>query len=346
MGRDGSAETHAEAPANPPPAAAPIAFGPVPSRRFGRSLGVNNIPSKHCSYSCVYCQVGRTTSLELERRTFRPPSEVIRAVERRVAGCRGTGQAIDYLTFVPDGEPTLDARLGEEIRGMERLGIPIAVITNGALLWRHDLRVDLGAADAVSVKVDAVHERPWRRICRPAPALDLAVVLDGIRRFADERRGCLFTETMLVRGLNDDPASLQAVACFLEPLAPDVAYLAVPTRPPAEPDVRAPDDDTVVAAYELLSARLRRVELLTGEAEGCFGRTDDPVEDLLGILAVHPMPEPAARRYLEENGASAASVEALLASGRITRVQHRGRAFLVGSPRSARPCDPRPAARW
>jgi wyosine [tRNA(Phe)-imidazoG37] synthetase (radical SAM superfamily) len=343
MDRGGRGKADAEERADPPGPGG-IAFGPVPSRRFGRSLGVNNIPPKHCSYSCVYCQVGRTRSPELDRRSFHPPGQVTAAVERRVAGCRASGQAIDYLTFVPDGEPTLDLHLGEEIRGLDALGIPVAVITNGALLWRPDVRGDLAGADVVSVKVDAVRERPWRRVCRPSAALDLPSVLAGIQRFAAERRGALFTETMLVRGLNDDPAGLEAVAAFLETLAPDVAYLAVPTRPPVEPEVRAPSEAAVVAAYERLASRLRRVELLTGDAEGSFGRAGDPVEDLLGILAVHPLPEPVARRYLEDNGGAPSGVEALLASRRIARVEHVGRVFLVRGFRSARADDPpRPA---
>jgi wyosine [tRNA(Phe)-imidazoG37] synthetase (radical SAM superfamily) len=317
-----------------------IAFGPVPSRRLGRSLGVNNIPPKHCSYSCVYCQVGRTTSLEVDRKTFHPPAEVVSAVERRVADCRASGQGIDYVTFVPDGEPTLDLHLGEEIRALRPLGIPVAVITNGSLLWRPDVRADLDGADVVSVKVDGADERPWRRVSRPSRALRLRVVLDGVRGFAKDYRGRLLTETMLVRGLNDDRGTVEGIARLLETLRPAVAYLAVPTRPPAESDVRPPGEGAVVAAYELLAARLPRVELLTGDEEGGFGRTGEPAEDLLGILAVHPMQEEAARHYLEEAGVGSAVLDALLAGGRVVRVRHRGRLFLargLGPPRSDRP---------
>jgi wyosine [tRNA(Phe)-imidazoG37] synthetase (radical SAM superfamily) len=261
---------------------------------------------------------------------------VVAAVERRVAECRKSGQRIDYITFVPDGEPTLDLHLGEEILALKPLGIPVAVITNGSLLWRSDVRADLEKAEAVSVKVDAVNEPTWRRICRPSRVLALTVVLDGLRRFASAYRGRLLTETMLVRGLNDHAAGVDGVARFLEGLGPEIAYLAVPTRPPAESDAGSPDEQAVVAAYQRLSARLPRVELLTGEEEGRFGHTGDPAEDLLGILAVHPMPEETARRYLEEAGAGLPALEALLASGRVVRVQHRGRTFLargLGWPR-------------
>ena len=121
-----------------------VTFGPVPSRRLGRSLGVSNLGAgKSCSYSCVYCQLGGTKGRQLRRRLFEAPESVYDAVAERVAACRASGQGIDHITFVPEGEPTLDVNLGETIRGVRRLGIPVAVITNGSLLWRPDVRADL-----------------------------------------------------------------------------------------------------------------------------------------------------------------------------------------------------------
>jgi wyosine [tRNA(Phe)-imidazoG37] synthetase (radical SAM superfamily) len=136
-----------------------IAFGPVPSRRLGRSLGINNIPPKVCTYACVYCQVGRTTEMTIGRRTFYDPDEVLQDVQEKISKSDEAGEPIDYLTFVPDGEPTLDTNLGREIDLLTPLGIPIAVITNNSLLSRQDVRDDLVGADWVSLKVDAVGER-------------------------------------------------------------------------------------------------------------------------------------------------------------------------------------------
>jgi len=107
-----------------------LTFGPVPSRRLGQSLGINNIPPKICSYSCVYCQVGRTLHMQAERKAFYKPEEILKAVERKVKDAKNKGEGIDYLTFVPDGEPTLDINLGKEIELLKQLGIKIAVITN------------------------------------------------------------------------------------------------------------------------------------------------------------------------------------------------------------------------
>jgi len=124
-----------------------IAFGPVPSRRLGRSLGVNNIPPKVCTYSCVYCQVGRTIRMQVERRVFYGPEEILQAARDKVERARESGEPIDYLTFVPDGEPTLDVNLGREIELLRSLGIKIAVITNASLIWREDVREALMKAD-------------------------------------------------------------------------------------------------------------------------------------------------------------------------------------------------------
>ena len=131
-----------------------LAFGPVPSRRLGRSLGVNNIPPKTCSYSCVYCQLGPTDGRNTGRIALYPVEDIVNAVRTSVRNVRAAGGKIDYITFVPDGEPTLDINLGIEIGNLRDLGIKIAVITNASLLWRKDVRDDLSRADWVSVKVD------------------------------------------------------------------------------------------------------------------------------------------------------------------------------------------------
>jgi wyosine [tRNA(Phe)-imidazoG37] synthetase (radical SAM superfamily) len=124
-----------------------MTFGPVPSRRLGRSLGINNIPHKTCTYSCVYCQVGRTRRFQLERAEFYEPEAIAREVRKRTAKLRELGEGIDYLTFVPDGEPTLDLNLASTIELLKPLGIRVAVITNGSLLGREDVRATLMGAD-------------------------------------------------------------------------------------------------------------------------------------------------------------------------------------------------------
>jgi len=312
----------------PHPAPA-IAFGPVPSRRLGQSLGINNVPPKACSYSCVYCQVGPTRVQEIAPRTFRPPRELIAAVAERVHALHEQGSPIDYLTFVPDGEPTLDRHLGEEIEGLRPLGVPIAVISNGSLAWREDVRDALGRADWVSLKVDAVAEELWRRVNRPAASLGIDQVLDGMLRFAADFRGELASETMLVRGLNDADEAIDATAAFLARLRPQTAYIAVPTRPPAEPWVAPAGEDAVNRAYQRFAAVLPRVELLTGFEGTGFATTGDPVEDLLAVCAVHPMREDAALALLARGGCDRAALDRLVAEGRLRPVRYEGHSFYV-----------------
>jgi len=146
-----------------------LAFGPVPSRRLGQSLGINNIPPKSCSYSCVYCQVGPTVKTATAPRIFHDPEVLAAAVTERVQTLRNQNEKIDFLTFVPDGEPTLDVHLGDAIKLIKPLGVAVVVITNGSLLWQPEVRERLMNANWVSVKVDAVKENAWARINRPYP---------------------------------------------------------------------------------------------------------------------------------------------------------------------------------
>ncbi|MBE9553512.1 MAG: radical SAM protein [Proteobacteria bacterium] len=304
-----------------------IVFGPVPSRRLGQSLGINNIPPKSCSYSCIYCQVGRTAETEALPRSFYPPETVVAAVTDRVAALGQSQQSIDFLTFVPDGEPTLDENLGDEIEGLRSLGIPIAVITNASLLWRAEVRITLARADWVSLKVDAVREEVWRRINRPDASLRMETVLDGMRRFAAEFKGELTTETMLIKGINDDGAVVIETADFLAQLAPGRAYLGIPTRPTAESWCEPPDEETYNRAYQVFAARLPDVEYLTGEGGTSFGFTGNVEDDLLGITAVHPMSHEAVAELLRNSHASWDVVEGLLAQGRLKRIEYRGNTF-------------------
>lgn len=308
-----------------------IAFGPVPSRRLGQSLGINNIPPKSCSYSCVYCQVGPTRETEHVPRVFYPPEEIARAVTERVRAVERAGERIDYLTFVPDGEPTLDVNLREAMSLLRPLGYPIAVISNASLASRAEVRETLKKADWLSLKVDAVDEGVWRRINRPDERLSLAPILEGIELLAGEYFGTLTTETMLVPGVNDADAELRAVAAYLDRVAPAVAYLLAPIRPPAEAWVRMPDEALVARAYEIFSAELDEVECVVGEETGSFASTGETEADLLDVMAVHPMREDSVRDLLAKAGAGWEIVQRLLDEGRIVAVEHAGRRFYMQS---------------
>lgn len=305
-------------------------FGPVPSRRLGQSLGVNNIPApKECTYDCIYCQVGPTPQRSIERREFYDPEQIAQEVAGKLAECREIAAPVDYVTLVPDGEPTLDANLERLIELLRPLGRKIAVISNGTLVDRQDVRQALMRADWVSLKVDAVHQGPWHAVNRPHRDLQLPSILDGMRAFAAAFDGTLTTETLLVRGINDDDGSLEATAAFLAELEPAVAYLAAPTRPPAESWVRAPDEDTLYRAYQILDNKLDTVEYLLGFAEDPFRATSDPSQALLSITAVHPMRDVEAISYIEQMGGEPAMLDTLVEEGKLACIEYEGRHFYV-----------------
>ena len=158
-------------------------YGPVPSRRLGQSLGVDPIPFKTCNYNCVYCQLGRTTPLTNERRDFFPPETILAQVQDALE--RHQPSEVDYVTFVGQGEPTLCASLGWLIRHVKALtDIPVAVLTNGALLFQPEVREELAAADLVMPTLDAADQKTFRKINRPWPHFRIAEIIEVLRPFA------------------------------------------------------------------------------------------------------------------------------------------------------------------
>lgn len=306
-----------------------IAFGPVPSRRLGHSLGINNIFHKHCTYDCIYCQVGATTDHSLERRPFYAPEQIAGEVEQLLSDARQSGDRVDYLSFVPDGEPTLDINLGRSIELLRPLGVPIAVFTNSSLLELPQVREELALADLVSIKVDAAHPTIWRKTNRPNKQIYFAAMQDGMRSFARTYNGRLITETMLVSGINDESTHLEKVAAFVRELKPEVAYLGIPTRPPLFDWVKAPGEEVLNEAFQIFSRQLPTVEYLLGFPEADFGASVDPVENLLSTTAVHPMRESEVQEFLRRSDATHELVDRLIREKKIKKVSHSGQTFYV-----------------
>jgi len=306
-----------------------IVYGPVPSRRLGRSLGVNNIPPKACSYSCVYCQLGNTINIQVERETFYKVEQVIQGVKEKVKQVREKGEPIDCLTFVSDGEPTLDANLGKEIELLKSLDIKIAVITNASLIWHQDVRQDLQKADWVSLKVDTVSQEIWHRINRPQKSLQLETILEGMLKFAHIYKGELTTESMLIQGINDGSEEIERIAGFLAELKPDKAYLAIPTRPPAKRTITAASEPVINMAYQIFSKRLSRVEYLIGYEGNAFAFTGNVEDDLLSITSVHPMREEAVIELLRKADTGWGVVDKLIKDGSLMELEYQGRKFYM-----------------
>jgi wyosine [tRNA(Phe)-imidazoG37] synthetase (radical SAM superfamily) len=206
-------------------------YGPVPSRRLGFSLGVDIIPFKTCTLDCTYCQLGSTRKTVCRRGSWFPPGEVLAQIKEAVE----SGQKIDVITFSGSGEPTLNRDIGRIIRAVKKMTrIPVVVLTNGTLLTRKDVRRDLAAADIVVPSLDAVPGNLFRRVNRPNGALDPAKIIDGLVRFRKEFRGELWLEVMLVKGVNDSPAHIEALGAAADRIRPDRIQLNTVVRPPAE----------------------------------------------------------------------------------------------------------------
>ena len=306
-----------------------IAFGPVPSRRLGQSLGINNIPPKVCTYSCVYCQVGKTRRMQIDRCRFYEPEDIFKSVRKQVKKARKKGESIDYLTFVSDGEPTLDANLGYEIDLLKSLGIKIGIITNASLIFREDVREDLMKADWVSLKFDSIRKPSWLRVNRPHRELVLDLILSGMLDFAKIFSGELASETMLVWDINIDADILKEMAEFLRALNPVKAYLAIPTRPPAENWIRPPAPEDINVAFQVFHEKLDQVEYLIGFEGNAFAYTGNVEEDMLNITSVHPMRQSAVIELLKKANADWLMVNKLIAQGKLVETDYEGQKFYL-----------------
>ncbi|OPY54253.1 MAG: molybdenum cofactor biosynthesis protein A [Methanosaeta sp. PtaU1.Bin112] len=203
-------------------------FGPVLSRRLGLSMGVDLLKYKTCNLDCVYCELGRTACLTSCRDRFVPRQKVIREIELRRA------EPFDHLTFAGSGEPTLSLDLGEIVsRAKELVNSPVAVITNSTLLSSPSVRKEVSAADVVLPSLDAVSEKAFQSINRPASGLLAADMIEGLKEFRKEYSGEIWLEVMLVKGINDEEA--EEIARAAESTEPDRIQLNTVVRTPAEP---------------------------------------------------------------------------------------------------------------
>lgn len=306
-----------------------ISFGPVPSRRLGKSLGINNIISpKVCSYGCVYCQVGETTKKSIIRETFFEPETVYKKVEQHISKLKKDNYP-DYLTFVSNGEPTLDVNLGKAISLLRKLEIPIAVITNGSLLFNNQVKDNLQMADWVSLKVDAGDNDTWQKVNRPAPELDFDITIENINLFANEYNGILCTETMLIDGINDTVYNLTDVSGLIKKINPEKAYLSIPIRPPSEKTVTPPTSEKLNLAWQIFNKNKINTEFLTGFEGTDAGFTGNVYDDILNITAVHPLREDSLIRLLRNDNAEFLVVKSLIKQRLIRSTIYNGNKYYI-----------------
>jgi wyosine [tRNA(Phe)-imidazoG37] synthetase (radical SAM superfamily) len=215
-------------------------FGPVPSRRLGASLGIDVIPSKTCTFDCVYCECGATTDKTCERREFYPVSEILAELEAHLSTMR---EKPDVVTLSGSGEPTLYRPLGELIDGIRRLsGLPVAVITNSSLLWMTEVRDEISRAGIVLPSLDAADEEAFRRINRPHERIALTSVIEGLEKFLEEYRGTVLFEILLIDGYNTAARNLDALKAALGRMHASRIQLNTAVRPGTERHIEPLDD--------------------------------------------------------------------------------------------------------
>ena len=230
-----------------------LVYGPVPSRRLGISLGVDIIPYKNCSYDCIYCQLGKTTNQTIQRKSLVSVDSVVKEIKEVI----DQNSDIDYITFSGSGEPTLNSDIGEMIRKVKSFTqIPVAVLTNGSLLWDKKVMEDLSEADLVVPSVDAVSEEVFCKVNRPVEGLKVKKVLEGIGDFCESFGGKIYLEIMLVKDINDSEEEIKRINQFVKELGVDKIQLNTVIRPPGDPSVRPVDEEKLLKIKALFDPKL------------------------------------------------------------------------------------------
>jgi wyosine [tRNA(Phe)-imidazoG37] synthetase (radical SAM superfamily) len=227
-------------------------FGPVPSRRLGRSLGVDLVPYKTCSFDCIYCDLGRTTHKTTFRESYVKPEEIRGELELTLPTL---SKKPDYITLSGSGEPTLNQNIGDIIHAIKDLtSIPLAVLTNGSLFSLEEVRKALVGADVVIPSLDAVNDVTFQCLNRPHPSLNIQEIISGLIQFRNEYRDQIWLEVVFCRGINDDRGEIERLKGVIERIRPDRVQLNTPVRPPAEE-----------FAYPLSTTQLEEIRKQLGE---------------------------------------------------------------------------------
>jgi len=258
-------------------------YGPVPSRRLGRSYGVDIVPFKVCTLDCVYCQLGKTTDRTIERKDYGPIEPILAELRETLA----EGLEADFITIAGSGEPTLNLRLGELIDGIKKITeIPVAILTNGTLLYKEDVRADCAKADVVMPSLDAGDEQTFQRINQPHNDISIENLISGLCAFREEFAGRIWLEVFFVEGLNTDAEQIAKIRDAIELIRPDKVQLNTAVRPTAEADIKRPDAEKLQA----IAARLGpKREVIADLSLSHHGRgLENKAEDVLSILKRRP----------------------------------------------------------
>jgi wyosine [tRNA(Phe)-imidazoG37] synthetase (radical SAM superfamily) len=258
-------------------------YGPVPSRRLGRSLGVDIVPFKFCTLDCVYCQLGRTTKKTLQRRDFVPVEAVLAELKDKLA----EGVEADFITISGSGEPTLNSRLGALIEGIKKITeIPVAILTNGTLLYEQDVRADCAKADVVLPSLDAGDEQTYQRVNRPHSGLSFEKLISGLCAFRKQFTGQIWLEVFLIEGFNTDNQQIAEIKDAIDRIRPDKVQLNTAVRPTTEPGIKALDAEKLRAIAKQLGENCEVIADFSPARH--IGNIEAGAEDVLSMLKRRP----------------------------------------------------------
>jgi len=213
-------------------------YGPVFSRRLGKSLGLSLTPYKVCSFDCLYCQLGRTTEVTLEKKGYIPIEEILDELKSWLLYHTQEVPELKYITFSGSGEPTLNINIGKLIQEIKKITpVPIAVITNASLLSDSSVRQAILPADLIVPSLDAVTMSVFQRIDRPHPDIKIEDVINGLIELRKEFKKEIWLEIMLVSGVNDDIRQIRKFQEVIEKIKPDKIQLNSPVRTTADADI-------------------------------------------------------------------------------------------------------------
>ena len=269
-------------------------FGPVPSRRLGLSLGVDIVPFKTCTLDCVYCQLGKTTEKTIERREYVPIEPVLAELKARLA----EPLEADFITISGSGEPTLNSRLGELVDEIKKItDIPVAILTNGTLLYRRDVRADCAAADVVLPSLDAGDQQTFQRLNRPHSVISIEKLIEALVTFRREFAGPIWLEVFLVEGANTGAEQIAKIKNAITRICPDKVQLNTAVRPTAEAGVKRIKPQSLKAIADQLGENCevvadfsltRRRCNVTGDDEEHQGAMNRKMQTLLSMLKRRP----------------------------------------------------------
>ncbi|NTV06536.1 MAG: radical SAM protein [Chlorobiaceae bacterium] len=302
-------------------------FGPVSSKRLGQSLGVDLLPPKSCTWNCVYCQLGKTRKFVTEREEFFPREEILEEIRQALV----LNTSLDWITFVGSGETMLYKGIGWLIGEVKKLtATPVAVITNGSLLYLPEVRAELLQADAVLPSLNAGSEALHAAIDRPATGLTFRQHVEGLAAFRREYTGKLWIEVMLLGGINDSDDALRDLAAVLKAINPDMVHIVLPTRPAPEQEIRLPSEDRIERAIAILSEVTTVVHPVKGFMD--LRNAPDLLEAVSAIVTRHPVQQRELQKAIAdcfpaESDKAASVMQEMLATGRFRLVEHDGEPY-------------------